>query len=48
MGSLNKWMKLIHSNAWRGAGKIKNMKGKRLLWFTSAQRRENNKFDIDN
>ena len=41
-------MKLIHSNAWRGAGKLKNSKGKGFLWFTSAQRRVNNKIDIQN
>lgn len=38
-------MKLNHSNAWRGAGKLKNSKGKRFLWFTSAQRAWNNKFN---
>ena len=47
MSSLNKWMKLIHSNAWRGAGKLKNSKGKKFLWFTSAQRRVNNKIDTE-
>jgi len=47
MASENKQMKLKHSNAWGGAGKAKNTHMKKFLWFTSAQRRENNKFNLE-
>ena len=47
MSSVNKQNKLKHSNAWGGAGKEKNIKLKRFLWFTSAQRRVNNKIDTE-
>lgn len=47
MASLNKQNKLRHSNAWQGVGKEKEVKCKRFLWFTSAQRRVNNKFNLE-
>jgi len=43
MSSENKRNKLKHSNAWGGALKNKTLKLKRFLFFTSADRRENNK-----
>ena len=47
MSSENKQMKLKHSNALSGAGKAKKIHMKKFLWFTSAQRRENNKFNLE-
>lgn len=45
MPSENKWKKWKHSNAWAGAMKEKNSKGKKFLWFTASQRRVNNNFE---